>query len=53
MPFDLGLWSGYPKKEVHLKGSFRLAYNASMFVREGLHFVEDGDSVKVDMCWAK
>ena len=31
-------WAGERFKELHLEGSFRLAYNASMFVQEGLGY---------------
>ena len=33
---DIGRWCGERLSELKLEGSFRLAYNASMFVREGL-----------------
>ena len=33
---DIGRWCGTRLHELKLEGSFRLAYNASMFVREGL-----------------
>ena len=33
---DIRTWAGDRFDELHLEGSFRLAYNASMFVREGL-----------------
>ena len=35
---DIRGWAGERFKELHLEGSFRLAYNASMFVREGLGY---------------
>ncbi len=35
---DIGRWCGERLRELHLEGSFRLAYNASMFVREGLGY---------------
>ena len=35
---DIRKWAGSRFPEVHLEGSFRLAYNASMFVREGLGY---------------
>jgi DNA-binding transcriptional LysR family regulator len=35
---DIREWAGERFKELHLEGSFRLAYNASMFVREGLGY---------------
>ena len=35
---DIKGWAGERFKELHLEGSFRLAYNASMFVREGLGY---------------
>ena len=35
---DIRDWAGERFRELHLEGSFRLAYNASMFVREGLGF---------------
>ena len=33
---DIGRWIGERLSELQLEGSFRLAYNASMFVKEGL-----------------
>ncbi len=33
---DIKAWAGERFGELHLEGSFRLAYNASLFVREGL-----------------
>ena len=33
---DIGRWCGERLSELQLEGSFRLAYNASMFVKEGL-----------------
>ena len=35
---DIREWAGERFPELHLEGSFRLAYNASMFVREGLGY---------------
>ena len=35
---DIRGWAGERFEELHLEGSFRLAYNASMFVREGLGY---------------
>jgi len=35
---DIKDWAGERFKELHLEGSFRLAYNASLFVREGLGY---------------
>ncbi len=35
---DIREWAGERFSELHLEGSFRLAYNASMFVREGLGY---------------
>ena len=35
---DIRGWAGERFHELHLEGSFRLAYNASMFVREGLGY---------------
>ena len=35
---DIRAWAGDRFPELHLEGSFRLAYNASMFVREGLGY---------------
>ena len=35
---DIRGWAGDRFKELQLEGSFRLAYNASMFVREGLGY---------------
>ena len=35
---DIKTWAGERFEELHLEGSFRLAYNASMFVREGLGY---------------
>ena len=35
---DIRGWAGNRFPELHLEGSFRLAYNASMFVREGLGY---------------
>ncbi len=33
---DIAKWCGERINDLHLEGSFRLAYNASMFVKEGL-----------------
>ncbi len=35
---DIRAWAGERFGELHLEGSFRLAYNASLFVREGLGY---------------
>ena len=35
---DIKAWAGDQFETLHLDGSFRLAYNASMFVREGLGY---------------
>ncbi len=35
---DIGKWCGERLHELSLEGSFRLAYNASLFVREGLGY---------------
>ena len=35
---DIRKWAGDRFPELHLEGSFRLAYNASMFVRKGLGY---------------
>lgn len=35
---DIRAWAGERFEELHLEGSFRLSYNASMFVREGLGY---------------
>ena len=35
---DIRAWAGEGFHRLHLEGSFRLAYNASMFVREGLGY---------------
>ena len=35
---DIKAWAGDRFRELHLEGSFRLAYNASIFVREGLGY---------------
>ena len=35
---DIKEWAGERFAELHLEGSFRLAYNASLFVREGLGY---------------
>ena len=35
---DIRAWAGERFNELQLEGSFRLAYNASMFVREGLGY---------------
>lgn len=36
---DISKWCGERKNELNLDGSFRLSYNASMFVREGLGYL--------------
>lgn len=36
---DLPRWCGNRMDELHLEGSFRLSYNASLFVREGLGYL--------------
>ncbi|MCM1182190.1 MAG: LysR family transcriptional regulator [Roseburia sp.] len=36
---DLPHWCGGHMEELHLEGSFRLSYNASLFVREGLGYL--------------
>ncbi len=36
---DISQWCGEKMNELHLEGSFRLSYNASLFVREGLGFL--------------
>ncbi len=36
---DIPRWCGEKMDELHLEGSFRLSYNASLFVREGLGFL--------------
>ncbi len=36
---DIPRWCGDRMEELHLEGSFRLPYNASLFVREGLGFL--------------
>jgi hypothetical protein len=33
---EISEWAGEKYSELHLEGSFRLAYNASMFTKEGL-----------------
>ena len=35
---DIRRWAGDSYQKLHLEGSFRLAYNASLFVREGLGY---------------
>ena len=35
---DIRTWAGERYKDLRLEGSFRLAYNASMFVKEGLGY---------------
>lgn len=35
---DIKRWAGKAYAKLHLEGSFRLAYNASMFVKEGLGY---------------
>ena len=36
---DIPAWCGEEMENLHLEGSFRLPYNASLFVREGLGFL--------------
>ena len=36
---DISKWCGERKDELNLDGSFRLSYNASMFVKEGLGYL--------------
>lgn len=36
---DLPRWCGSRMEELHLEGSFRLSYNGSLFVREGLGYL--------------
>ena len=36
---DIPRWCGNRMDELHLEGSFRLSYNASLFVREGLGYL--------------
>ncbi len=36
---DIPRWCGSRMDELHLEGSFRLSYNASLFVKEGLGFL--------------
>ena len=36
---DIPRWCGERISELHLEGSFRLSYNASLFVKEGLGFL--------------
>lgn len=36
---EIPYWSGEKMETLHLEGSFRLAYNASLFVKEGLGFL--------------
>ena len=36
---DISKWCGNRMDELHLEGSFRLSYNGSLFVREGLGFL--------------
>ncbi len=36
---DIPLWCGEKMEGLHLEGSFRLSYNASLFVREGLGYL--------------
>ncbi len=36
---DLPRWCGEKMERLHLEGSFRLAYNASLFVRQGLGYL--------------
>ena len=37
--YDLPRWCGESINELHQEGSFRLSYNASMFVKEGLGYL--------------
>lgn len=36
---DIRTWSGDSYEKLRLEGSFRLSYNASLFVREGLGYL--------------
>lgn len=36
---DLPRWCGNQRDELHLEGSFRLSYNGSVFVKEGLGYL--------------
>ncbi|MBE6484626.1 MAG: LysR family transcriptional regulator [Actinomycetaceae bacterium] len=36
---DIPRWAGKRMKELHLEGTFRLAYNGSVFAREGLGYL--------------
>lgn len=36
---DIARWCGNDMKKLHLEGSFRLSYNGSLFVKEGLGFL--------------
>ena len=36
---DIPRWCGNKMNELHLEGSFRLSYNASLFVKEGLGYL--------------
>lgn len=36
---DISRWCGNQMDELHLEGSFRLSYNASLFVKEGLGYL--------------
>ncbi len=36
---DIPIWGGNRMDELHLEGSFRLSYNASLFVKEGLGYL--------------
>ena len=36
---DIPKWCGNRMDELHLEGSFRLAYNGSLFVKEGLGYL--------------
>lgn len=42
---DIPVWSGDRMDELHLEGSFRLAYNASVFVREDLGYLLTFDNL--------
>lgn len=36
---DISCWCGSQISNLHLEGSFRLSYNASLFVKEGLGYL--------------
>lgn len=42
---DISKWCGKRKDELNLDGSFRLSYNASMFVKEGLGYLLTSDKL--------